>query len=150
MVGEDALMGQSLDTVTRFYERYNQNDFDGATALFKPNIRAFDPAAGAMHGIEAWRAYNALFKIAVPDGRLELDTAVEQGEQVVVRGRYTGTHTGPLASPEGEIPPTGRSIDLHFADCFTVENGLVSQHRVYYDQMELLGQLGLIPAATEG
>jgi predicted ester cyclase len=125
-------MGQSLDVITRFYDHYNQNDFEGATALFKPDV-------------EAWREYNATFKTAVPDGRLELDSSVEQGPHVVVQGRYTGTHAGPLASPEGDIPATGRTINLHFADCFTIDDGLVSEHRVYFDQMELLGQLGLAP-----
>jgi predicted ester cyclase len=138
-------MGEALDVVTRFYDRYNDDDFEGATALFKPDVRAYDPAAGTMEGIEAWLAYNAVFKTAVPDGRLELDSAVEEGPQVVIQGRYTGTHTGPLASPEGEIPPTGRPIELHFADLFRLEDGLVAEHRVYYDQMELLGQLGLAP-----
>jgi steroid delta-isomerase-like uncharacterized protein len=139
-------MGQALDVVTRFYERYNAGDLDGATALFKTNVRAFDPAAGAMEGIDAWLAYNAVFKRAVPDGRLELDSAVEEGDRVVIQGRYTGTHSGPLASPEGDVPASGRSLDLHFADCFTIEDGLVAEHRVYYDQMELLGQLGPAPA----
>jgi predicted ester cyclase len=141
-------MGQALDVIKRFYERYNENDFDGATALFKPDVRAFDPTVGEMVGIEAWRDYNATFKRAVPDGRLELDSSVEEGDRVVIQGRYTGTHTGPLASPEGDIPPTGKTIDLHFADCFTIEDGLVAEHRVYFDQMELLGQLGLAPAGA--
>jgi predicted ester cyclase len=143
-------MGQALDVVTSFYERYNANDFEGATAFFRPDVRAFDPAAGSMQGIEAWLAYNAVFKTAVPDGRLELDSAVEEGSRVVIQGRYTGTHTGPLASPDGEIPATGRPIDLHFADCFTIEDGLVAEHRVYFDQLELLGQLGLTPAGATG
>jgi predicted ester cyclase len=141
-------MGQALEVVRLFYERFNANDFDGATALFRRDLRSYDPTVGAMQGIEAWREYNATFKRAVPDGRLEFDSAIEEGHRVVVQGRYTGTHTGPLASPEGEIPPTGRSIELSFADFFTVEDGLVSEHRVYFDQMELLGQLGLTPAGA--
>jgi hypothetical protein len=31
------------------------------------------------------------------------------------------------------------------ADAVTVESGLVTSHRFYFDRLELLGQLGLAP-----
>lgn len=139
-------MGQALDVITRFYERFNDNDFDGATSLFKPDLRSHEPSAGVMEGVEAWRAYGEAFKAGMPDARLELDSAVENGEVVAIQGRFTGTHTGTLVSPQGEIPASGNSIELHFADFFRLDGGLVAEHRVYYDQMELLGQLRLAPA----
>jgi hypothetical protein len=30
-------------------------------------------------------------------------------------------------------------------DVATVEGGLITSHRIYFDQMEFLGQLGLVP-----
>jgi len=60
-----------------------------------------------------------------------------------------GTHTGPLRSPDGvEILPTGKRFDFPFVGIFHVEGGKIRSIRIYYDQLELLTQLGLIPGAT--
>jgi ketosteroid isomerase-like protein len=57
-----------------------------------------------------------------------------------------GTHTGPLESHDGQsIPATGRRVRLRMADAATVADGVVTSHRFYFDQLELLGQLGLTP-----
>ncbi len=61
-------------------------------------------------------------------------------------GYFTGTHTGPLATPSGEsIAPTGKQISLRAFDIATVEGGLITVHHFYFDQMECLGQLGMLP-----
>jgi ketosteroid isomerase-like protein len=61
-------------------------------------------------------------------------------------GFVTGTHTAPLPMSSGEsIPPTGKQIRVRDCDVATVEGGLVTSHNFYFDQMEFLGQLGLLP-----
>jgi hypothetical protein len=56
-----------------------------------------------------------------------------------------GTNTGPLVLPTGEsMPATGRAVRLRACDAATVENGVVTSHRFYFDQAEFLGQLGLM------
>jgi hypothetical protein len=46
------------------------------------------------------------------------------------------------------VPPTGRDISLRVANLLTVnEEGQVASVHVYFDQMEMLGQLGLLPPA---
>jgi ketosteroid isomerase-like protein len=64
--------------------------------------------------------------------------------RVIVEGRFLGTHTGPLAGPDGDVAPTGRSVDLRFADVSCVQNGQIVSYHTYYDQMGLLSQLGLM------
>src|SRR5690348_12381964 len=139
-------MGNALDTIKRFYESFNASDFDDISKLVKPDVRSYEPSTGLMEDEAAWRAHGEAFKAAMPDARLLLDSALEAGNTVAVQGRFTGTHTAPLVGPQGEVPPTGNRIELHFADFFTLEDGLIAEHRVYYDQLEMLGQLGLAPA----
>jgi hypothetical protein len=38
-------------------------------------------------------------------------------------------------------------VRIRSCDAVTVEGGLVTSHRFYYDQMDFLGQLGLAPEA---
>ena len=64
------------------------------------------------------------------------------------QARYTGTHTGTWRSPDGvEIPATGKKLDFPFVGVFRVEDGKISSIRIYYDQIEVLAQLGLMPGA---
>ncbi len=141
-------MGQALDVVTRFYKLFNEGNLDGASALFKPGLLSYEPSIGQMKGVEAWRAHSEAFRSAMPDARLELDSSVEDGDRLAVAGRFTGTHTAALSGPQGEIPASGNRIELHFADFFEFDGPLIAGHRVYYDQLELMGQLGLAPAAA--
>lgn len=59
---------------------------------------------------------------------------------------FSATNSGPLRTPSGEeVPATGARVTVRGADVCTVEGGLVVEHHIYYDQAEVLGQLGLIP-----
>jgi ketosteroid isomerase-like protein len=70
------------------------------------------------------------------------------GNTVAVELHATGTHTGPLVSAAGEVPPTGRTLDLRVANLLTVDDdGRVTSVHVYFDQMQLPEQLGLTPQA---
>ena len=62
-----------------------------------------------------------LFSTAGPDAKAEVQTTIEAGEWVATEhvGRFT--HTGPLLSPTGEIPPTGRHVELRFAEIYKVK-----------------------------
>jgi ketosteroid isomerase-like protein len=69
---------------------------------------------------------------------------------VVEQARYTGTHTGAWRSPTGaEIPATGRKLDFPFVGVFRVQDGKISSIRLYYDQIEVFTQLGLMPRAAD-
>jgi hypothetical protein len=55
---------------------------------------------------------------------------------------------GPLATPTGEtLPPTGRRVSVRGVDVQTHLGGGVARHHIYFDQVEFLAQLGLMPEA---
>lgn len=43
------------------------------------------------------------------------------------------------------MPATDRSVHIRFSDFMSTRNGQVVSHRAYFDQLELLTQLGLMP-----
>jgi predicted ester cyclase len=94
-----------------------------------------------VHGMEAFIGHAQGFAQAFPDSRLEVHALIEAGDRVVVEGAYTGTHTGPLASPQGTIPATA----LPYCEMFEVSAGRIVSKHVYYDQMTFAAQLGLLP-----
>lgn len=138
-------MGELREHVEKFYAAFNAGDFDEASTIFAEDVVTTEPALGRANTLNAWRAYGEGFKAACPDATLVLRSAIEEGPRIAVEGSFRGTFSRPLQSPRGEVPPTGRTFDLEFADFFTFNDGKVVEHRVYYDQVDFATQMGLGP-----
>jgi predicted ester cyclase len=135
-------MTSPLELVKRHYLNVSAANFDAEDELFSPDVETIDPGAGTLHGLQAFKGYEAAFQRAFPDGKLVLKSAIEAGNKVAVEGAHTGTHTGPLSGPRGEIPPTQRPLNLDFSDLFETNGTHITRHRIYYDQVQFMSQLG--------
>jgi steroid delta-isomerase-like uncharacterized protein len=135
--------GGARELVSRFYENFDRGDVDAALAVFSDDLETTDPGMGTVHGLEPFREYLETLKRAVPDARALVEQMYAAGDAVIVEGRFVGTHTGPLAGPDGDIQPTGASVDLRFADVSRVRGGKIVSYHTYYDQLGLLTQLGV-------
>ncbi len=137
-------MGQLRTLIERHYQNVGAGDTAAERQLFSDDVVNVDPGAGRLEGIEAFLGYQAAFRTAFPDGRLVMSSIVEEEGTAMVEGIFEGTHAGPMAGPAGQIPATGRRLSLPFADAFVARGGRLVEHRIYYDQMAFLGQLGLL------
>jgi predicted ester cyclase len=139
-------MGEALDFLREGLRRNDANDLDGFVALMAADVEWLTPD-GALHGADAVREYVGVFRAAFPDGRHTIDRAVESGSSVAVEGHWTGTHTGTFATPQGDVPPTGRTVSMAFALFVDgdLETGECRHCAIYMDQMAMAAQLGLIP-----
>jgi steroid delta-isomerase-like uncharacterized protein len=77
---------------------------------------------------------------ALADFRIEPLTITEQGDDVFVQWRITGTHTGVFAG----IEPTGKRLALDGMDHFVIRDGKVVSNFVVYDRMQFAQQLGMM------
>jgi predicted ester cyclase len=68
----------------------------------------------------------------------------EKGDTVVYTWTGVGTHDGPLATPAGQVPPTGRRGRIEGVLISTVKNGKIVREETYWNQIDLLAQLGLM------
>jgi steroid delta-isomerase-like uncharacterized protein len=130
--------------VAGFYKDFDSGDIDAALRRFSGALETIDPGLGTVHGADAFREYLQTFKRAMPDARAIVESLSESAGTVTVEGRFLGTHTGPLAGDDGDIPATGRAVDLRFADVARVVDGAIVSYHTYYDQLGLLTQLGLM------
>ena len=137
-------MPGTRELVERFYDLFNRGELDAARECFSDEVENVDPSA-SLRGWEAFRQYIEVFKMASPDSRLNAKTWIDGGDVVAVEGSFTGTFTGPLASPQGDVPPTGKSFDLPFVEVNEARGGRITSHRVYYDQTSFLTALGIMP-----
>ena len=83
---------------------------------------------------------------AFPDGRAEKKRSFGQGDWLCVELMWIGTHKGPLLGPGGKtMPATNKGIRLPYCLVLKFEGGEITELREYFDQLEILTQLGLMP-----
>ena len=140
-------MGQARKVMDRLTAAATEtHDWQALAACYASDAVAVTPDQGELRGGEAIAGYLRQFSVAFPDVQYEVASAHEVGNVAIDEGFITGTHTQPLPVPGGEdIPSTGRRIRVRECDVVTVEGGVVTSHHFYFDQMEFLGQLGLLP-----
>src|SRR3954464_14041045 len=136
-------MGAALDTVNRFFDEFANGDMEAADALFADDC-SFTMPTGTMNKAEH-RGMGEAFKAALSDAHMEVDHVVDGGDEAFLEGRFVGTHDGDLQSPDGTIPASGNKLELRFADYFKVSNGKITEHRTYFDQVDMMRQLGAMP-----
>lgn len=139
-------MGQALEVVERWWKAVEAGDLDSIDAFTSPDCEITMPGIGRIDRDTLRTQVLPAYLTGFPDLRHETVDSVESGDRVVVRLRVTMTHTGPFVTPQGEVPPTGRTVVLDSADVVTVVDGRIRSWHTYFDQMSMLGQLGLLPA----
>jgi ketosteroid isomerase-like protein len=91
--------------------------------------------------------YFADLSTAFPIAAFEVLLQHETADTAIDEGYFTGMNGGPIETGEGQsIPATGRQIRVRECDVATVRDGVITNHRFYFDQMEFLSQLGLAEA----
>ena len=139
-------MGRMLELTQEAFRRNDANDLDGFVAMQAPDT-VWQTPDGPVEGREGVREYVTRFREAFPDGRHTIVHAVESDDEVAIEGTWTGTHTGTFATPQGDVPPTGRTATIAFALFVSgdVEAEQATRIGLYMDNLAIAAQLGLLP-----
>jgi steroid delta-isomerase-like uncharacterized protein len=143
-IREEQIMGQAKDVVDRAWKALEASDIDGFVRFCRPDTECRQ-AGMAFRGPAAIHAMLEGFFQALPDMHHEVVDWVEAGDTIALELRITGTHTGTLPTPNGPVPPSGRSLHLESVDFIKVVDGKIASWHVYYDQLSFMAQLGLLP-----
>lgn len=122
---------------------YNAKDWDRARAVLAPEVVYEELAThrklkGVDDVLTAWKGWAT----AIPDSRATFQSELVSGNTAVLEITWTGTHDGPLQTVAGEIPPTGKKIELRAVQVVDVANDRVKSVRQYFDMGTLLQQIG--------
>ncbi len=86
-------------------------------------------------------AYYSNFVTGFSDRKFTVVESFAKGEKVVKYWRFTGTHTGVFFG----IPATGKKVDVIGCTIAKIVDGKITEENDFFDNLELLQQLGLIP-----
>lgn len=124
--------------VKEFVEAGNRGDVEG-------NIKYTTPDCllnGEPFGREGDRQRNLMMLAAFPDGQYSMDDMIAEGDKVVLRWTFRGTHKGELMG----IPATGKQVTMSGISIYHFANGMLAEIWENYDRFGFLQQLGVIPA----
>jgi uncharacterized protein (TIGR02246 family) len=128
------------------WNAYFAHDLDACTASYADDAEVVFPGAPPIKGHDAIRAVTAMYLAAFPDERPTSIRHIADGTTVVTEFASEATHSGPLMMPTGDtLPPTGRRVSFRGAVVQDVAGDKVVKQVFYFDNAELLQQLGLMP-----
>jgi steroid delta-isomerase-like uncharacterized protein len=130
--------------IRRFVEEVqNQKNWDVYDELNDPDF-VNHSAPPEMADREGSKQYLGAFFGGFPDCRFTVEDMIAEGDQVVTKKTFHGTHTGEFAG----IPATGKPVTLQFVDIMRLRDGRITEHWLSMDQLSFMQQLGVLPAAT--
>lgn len=138
-------MADTRETATKFNAAFNAHDEGALLGLHAANIKFSAPGGVKLNSTVEATAYAMGFFKGFPNLKMTVRTEIVTGPWIVQEFTLDGVHSGPLKSPMGIIAATDKKVTMAGAHMLRIENGRIEEARVYFDQMELLGQLGLLP-----
>lgn len=133
-------MTDKISLVRRLFDNvWNQGKLDLVNEIVTENFVDHDPTH-PVKGPEGLKGLVAKYRAAFPDCRLDIDETIDAGERLVVRWRYSGTHTSPL---EG-IPPTGRRVQGPGISIYRFNGNRIDESYTTWDALGMMQQLGVV------
>jgi predicted ester cyclase len=125
--------------VRRFVDEYQSAGDEGSFAeLLDPDVVDRSRPPGVAAGAEGVRQQFDAFRSAFPDFQATIHDQIAEGDKVVTRKVFRGTHEGELMG----IAPTGRVVEIEVIDIVRVQEGRIVEHWNVVDRLGLLQQLG--------
>lgn len=130
-------------------EGVNTGNLEVFQEMLAPNYARHSQATTEMpeiRGVEAMLDFLQGHFTAFPDWHEQIDLMIAEGDKVAYITTGTGTHTGPM----GDVPPTGKKVEVVNYIIQRIEDGKIAETWVGWDNLAVLVQLGLFPPVGAG
>jgi predicted ester cyclase len=126
----------------RFYEEISKGNLavvDELVAVDHIENSPFIPgqAPGRQGTLELFTMITAAF----PDLHFTAEDIVAEGDKVVARGTFSGTHKGEFMG----IAPTGKQVTVGMIEILRIAGGKLVEHWNIVDRLGMMQQLGVVP-----
>ena len=94
---------------------------------------------------EARRRFET-FRAAFPDMRYDVEDVVSEGDKVLIRGTFAGSHQGEFLG----VPATGKRVEASIVDIVRVADGKAVERWNLFDVMRIMRELNVGPTGGVG
>lgn len=130
----------SEQVVTEYVRLINEREFSDVSDVLAESFTMTGPMTGTVEGRETVTEHFQGLLAGFSDFHITVHEVLSGGNLVMSESTLSGTHDGEFDG----IPPTQQEFEIPEMARFIVEDGQIQDERTYYDQHELLGQLGLL------
>ena len=123
-------------------EVLNQGDIEATGKYFREDMVEQVPFPGQGPGLQGLKDVLRGMRTGFPDMRWSIEQQISQGDDVLTRFEWTGTHRGEFLG----IRPTGRPVKVWGMVIDRFQGEKIKDTRILMDVMGLMMQLGAIPA----
>jgi len=135
-------MQHNKDIIRRFVdETLNKGNIEAAGQFVCGDMVEQVPFPGQGPGIEGLKDVLRGMREAFPDMHWLVHEQVAEGDKVVTRFEWTGTHRGPFLG----VPATGRPVRVWGIVIDHLDSGRIKESRMLMDTLGLMAQLGQFP-----
>ncbi len=127
--------------IRRYRQAHNQNDMAALDEIVAADIISHNMLPGVPASREGGKMVHQGVTAAFPDGKTTTDDLISEGDKVVERFTFVGTHKGEFFG----VPATGKLIKVTGMSIFLIANGKIAEHWGENDGMGLMMQLGVLP-----
>jgi len=99
-----------------------------------------------IRGVDAMEEFLKASFTTFPDWHETIELMIAEGDKVAYITTGTGTHAGPM----GDIPPTGKTIEVTNYTVQRIKNGKIAETWIGWENLAALVQLGLFPQPAAG
>ena len=133
------MLDENKDLVRRYYAGlWNQWDDAVVDEIIAPGIQFRGSLGVTVDGKKGFRGYVAQVRAAFPDFHNQVDELLAEGNGVMARLTYSGTHLGELYG----VAPTGKKVEYGGIALFKISDGRITSGLVYGDTIGLMRQIG--------
>jgi steroid delta-isomerase-like uncharacterized protein len=127
----------------RALEMWNEGNFALAEELYAPEVVMHHSSSPedivGLDGVKNWITSS---RTMFPDFNMTFDEVIVKGNNTVTRWTMTGTNTGPIQTPMGELPATNKNVRIFGFSLNKAENGKIVEEWVIYNVLDMMLQLG--------
>lgn len=135
---------EELESIARqYFDTFNTGDTDALDELLAPDY-SHDGAIGPEQDRELHKERVRITKAGFPDVQYTIDQIMTDGDLVLVRWTFKGTHEGEYAG----LAPTGVAVEVTGIHIHRIECGQIVETWNEGDALALYQQIGLVPTAT--
>ncbi len=124
----------------QFEELINNKNLTVIDADMADDFIDLEAPPGLAPGLEGVRQYISGLHQNCPDLYVTIEDIIAEGDRVVVRNTWQGTHVGSLFG----IPPTGKSFVLKGIVIFRIRDDRICERWATLDRLGLQQQLGVV------